>query len=120
MERADLHTHTTASDGLFSPEELVRTAKARGLGAIAVTDHDVTDGVEEAMRVGAAIGLEVLAGVEINTDRGDTEVHILGYCMDLADRGLQDCMDWLRQGRVNRAREMVEKLNAMGLSLIHI
>ncbi len=52
-----------------------------------------------------------------NTDRGDTEVHILGYCMDLADRGLQDCMDWLRQGRVNRAREMVEKLNAMGYSL---
>jgi len=117
MERADLHMHTTASDGTYTPEDLVRFAKAKGLAAIAITDHDVTDGVEEGMRIGREIGLEVLAGVEINTDHGETEIHVLGYGMDLADPGLVKTMDWLREGRVERARAMVEKLNALGYPL---
>lgn len=117
MKRADLHMHTTASDGVYTPERLVRAAKAMGLAAIAITDHDVTDGVEEGMRVGAEIGMEVLPGVEINTDHGDTEVHVLGYCMDLADAEMQNTMDWLRQGRVDRARAMVEALGALGFPL---
>ena len=103
MERADLHLHTTASDGVYAPADVVRFARARGLAAIAITDHDVTDGVEEAQRAGAASGLNVLAGVEINTDHGPTEVHILGYCMDLADPAFQRVIAWLRDGRVEQS-----------------
>jgi predicted metal-dependent phosphoesterase TrpH len=117
MQRADLHMHTTASDGTYTPEALVRAAKAKGLAAIAITDHDVTDGVEEGMRFGADIGLEVLAGVEINTDHGDTEIHVLGYAMDLSNPQMVETMDWLREGRMERARKMVEKLNALGYPL---
>lgn len=109
--------HTTASDGTYAPEDLVRFAKAKGLAAIAITDHDVTDGVEEGIRVGREIGLEVLPGVEINTDHGDTEIHVLGYCMDLTNPELIKTMDWLRDGRVDRARVMVEKLNALGYAM---
>ncbi|HEY3265716.1 MAG TPA: PHP domain-containing protein [Armatimonadota bacterium] len=117
MEQADLHMHTTASDGIFSPADVVRFARAKGLAAIAITDHDVTDGVEEARLAGEEKGLVVLPGVEINTDHGDTEIHVLGYCMDLATPRFQATMDWLRQGRVDRARQMVTKLSMMGCPL---
>lgn len=117
MNKADLHLHTTASDGLYSPHDLVKACKSFGLAAIAITDHDVTDGVEEACEIGAQVGLEVLAGVEINTDHGPTEVHVLGYCMDMRDEDFQRTMDWLREGRVTRAREMVHKLATLGCPL---
>jgi predicted metal-dependent phosphoesterase TrpH len=117
MHQADLHLHTTASDGVFSPADVVRFARARGLAAIAITDHDVTDGVEEAQRAGAGCGLDVLPGVEINTDFGPTEVHILGYCMDLADPEFQRVIAWLRDGRVERARQMVTRLVEMGVPI---
>jgi 3',5'-nucleoside bisphosphate phosphatase len=114
MERADLHMHTTASDGVVEPADLVRLVSAQGIAAIAVTDHDVTDGVFEAMNEGKSRGIEVLAGVEINTDLGDTEVHVLGYLMDIQDVGFQATMEWLREGRVQRARKMVQRLNELG------
>lgn len=117
MERADLHIHTTASDGLLSPSDLVSAAAARGLAAIAITDHDVTDGVEEAARAGQRAGLDVLAGVEINTDHGTTEIHVLGYCMDIANARFQKTIGWLREGRLNRARAMVDRLRALGCPL---
>ncbi|HEY3414012.1 MAG TPA: PHP domain-containing protein [Armatimonadota bacterium] len=114
MQRADLHLHTTVSDGVLEPLALVKACSALGLAAIAITDHDVTDGVEEAVAAGLKHGVEVIAGVEINTDHGPTEIHILGYGLNLADPGFQKTMTWLREGRVSRAREMVGLLRRLG------
>ncbi|MGE5602369.1 MAG: PHP domain-containing protein, partial [Nitrososphaerales archaeon] len=76
MNQVDLHTHTTASDGSFAPAQLVYRASRLGLKVMAVTDHDTVAGVREAQAAGAAAGVEVIAGVEINTDVPSAEVHV--------------------------------------------
>ncbi|MGH2505473.1 MAG: PHP domain-containing protein, partial [Ktedonobacterales bacterium] len=79
--RIDLHTHSTASDGLLAPDALVRFAREQGLDLIALTDHDTTAGVAAARAEGERIGLTVIDGIEINTDlpEGGGEAHVLGY-----------------------------------------
>ncbi|MHB1131221.1 MAG: PHP domain-containing protein [Chloroflexota bacterium] len=113
--RCDLHLHTTASDGTNTPGELVALATAAGLAAIAVTDHDSTEGVAEAQAAAAQSGLEVIAGVELSTDVPQGEVHVLGYFVAPAAAELQETLRRLREGRRGRARKMVEKLTALGL-----
>jgi len=113
--RIDLHTHTTASDGLLPPERLVRLAKDAGVGILAVADHDTTDAVDPAMAEGRRLGVEVIPAVEINTDVDATEVHVLGYYIDHRQGWFQEFLTRLRDGRVNRAARMVEKLNALGI-----
>jgi predicted metal-dependent phosphoesterase TrpH len=82
-QRADLHLHSTASDGYNSPSELVHMALEEGLHVIALTDHDTTGGVAEALRAAQGTTLIVIPGVEISTDAAsDCEIHILGYCID--------------------------------------
>lgn len=115
--RADLHTHTTASDGTLSPAELVRQARAAGLQVLAVTDHDTTCGIPEALEEASRCGVEVVPGVELSTDVPGTEVHILGYFVDWHDPGLLALLRRMREGRVARAREMVRRLNQLGIPL---
>jgi hypothetical protein len=113
--RIDLHVHTTASDGLLSPVRLLGLAKDAGVGILAVTDHDSTDAVDAAMNEGWRLGVEVIPAVEINTDVDTTEVHVLGYYIDHRQSWLQEFLTRQRDGRVNRAARMVEKLNALGI-----
>lgn len=115
--RIDLHTHTTASDGLLSAEALVTLAKDAGVGVLAVADHDSTDSVDAATAAGARLGVEVIPAVEINTDVDDAEVHVLGYYIDHHQSWLQEFLQRLRDGRVNRAAKMVEKLNRLGIRI---
>ncbi|MBI2910899.1 MAG: PHP domain-containing protein, partial [Chloroflexi bacterium] len=83
MPGADLHLHTTCSDGTLSPTDLVRRAAAAGLEVIAITDHDTVDGLAEAFEAACEFpGLQVIPGVELSTDIPRSEVHILGYFMD--------------------------------------
>ena len=114
MNQVDLHCHTTASDGVLSPAALVARGAGLGLKVIAITDHDSTDGVAEAMAAGTKYGVVVIPGVEINTDVPGSEVHILGYFVDHADSALNETLLRLRDGRVDRARRMAELLSAMG------
>ncbi|MCX7669790.1 MAG: PHP domain-containing protein [Anaerolineae bacterium] len=114
MNTVDLHCHTTASDGALTPAQLVQRAARLGLKAIAITDHDSTDGVAPALEVAPHYGIEVIPGVEINTDVPGTEVHILGYFLDHADPSLNGELARLRDGRIGRARRMAEKLAEMG------
>lgn len=72
----DLHVHSTASDGTFTPTELVAEAKRCGLSAFALTDHDTVDGISEALAAGEASGLEVIPGVELSTEYNETEIHV--------------------------------------------
>ncbi len=113
----DLHIHTTASDGTYSPAEVVRRAKRLGFKAIAITDHDTVEGIREAQEEGKRIGLEVLAGIELNTDYENTEIHILGYLFNLDDRDFLGTLEKLKEARDMRVRQIVQKLQNLGLDI---
>ena len=109
----DLHTHTVCSDGSMTPAELVRHAKASGLAAVAVSDHDTADGVKEAMTVGKEIGIEVIPAIELSAI-SDTETHILGYFIDPDSDALVKAVDnirAIRTQRIGETCEMLEKYN---------
>lgn len=110
----DLHLHTTASDGRLTPQELVSLAISRELKVIALTDHDSTEGVEEGVETARGTELDVIAGVEINTDSVQGEAHVLGYFLDLHDAGLQACLQQRRRDRLERGLGIVRKLQDLG------
>jgi 3',5'-nucleoside bisphosphate phosphatase len=112
----DLHAHSTASDGSMSPRELVRHAKASGLAAIALTDHDTIDGIEEAMDEGNKVGLEVIAGLEISVDY-KPEMHMLGYFFDGKHNNIKATLQELRESRKIRNPKIVNKLNELGFDI---
>ncbi|MHB1345461.1 MAG: PHP domain-containing protein [Thermoleophilia bacterium] len=113
----DLHLHTTASDGTDAPAEVVRKARDLGLRVIAITDHDSTEGVAEAIASARGTDLEVIPGIEISTDVPLGEIHILGYFVDVADGELQNMLRLLRESRHGRARRMVDKLRDLGMDV---
>ncbi len=112
----DLHTHTTASDGILPPEQVVEAAAAAGLKAIAITDHDTIDGVAAAREAGARLGVRVVPGVELSASMGENEIHILALDVSKLDRIEQRLSD-LRNLRLGRARLIVDKLNALGVGV---
>ena len=113
----DLHCHTTASDGTFTPGELVEEARRRGLAAIAVTDHDSVAGIDEATARGAQIDVEVVPGLELSTDVDNGEVHILGYFVNPEDRELLALLESQRASRQERVRKMLDRLSDLGVQL---
>ncbi len=119
VNEIDLHTHSTASDGLYSPAELVRLAYAAGLTRLGLVDHDTTDGLEEAEREGEALGVTVIPGIEINTDlpQGLGDAHILGSYIEYARPAFQRSLRALRDARERRGERMVERLRALGVDI---
>jgi predicted metal-dependent phosphoesterase TrpH len=115
MGKLDLHIHTTASDGVLSPGEVVRVAIDKGLEAIAITDHDTTDGIDGALAAARGARLEVIPGIELSAEEGSREVHVLGYYIDHRDQALQEKLAVLRRARRERAWKMVKKLEGMGM-----
>lgn len=116
MKRIDLHTHSLCSDGAQVPADVVRTAAEAGLAAIALSDHDCIDGVQEAMDAGKALGVEVIPAVELSA-QSDTELHILGYFIDIHNKKLQDMMAYALQVRDERQEEVCRKLNEQGFDI---
>lgn len=117
MSLADLHVHSTASDGELSPSDVVAKAASIGLSAIALTDHDTMDGLVEAQAAGSLHGVRVVPGIELSTEFGDTEIHILGYFIQ-PNRGiLQSKLEQLREARCQRALEILRRLQNIGLSI---
>ena len=95
----DLHLHTLASDGRLTPTELVRLGASQGLQTMAVTDHDTTDGLEEAFEAAKEFpGLRVIPGIELSADVPGDEVHVLGYFIDPGNAELQSELLRFRQG----------------------
>jgi predicted metal-dependent phosphoesterase TrpH len=117
MPGIDLHTHTDRSDGTFAPAELVRLAAARGLDVVAVTDHDTTEGLEEAIAVGSEAGIEIVPGVELSAEHEGRSIHVLCYWMDVANAGLQEELQRLRDERFLRGERMVGKLRDLGMPI---
>ncbi len=118
MNKVDLHIHTTASDGKFSPEEIVRKASEIGLAYIAITDHDSISGVNPAREAAVSFpGVTVIGGVEINTDIPSGELHVLGYLFNPEGDELKTVLERLRNSRVERAKKMVHKLGMLGINI---
>lgn len=113
----DLHTHSTYSDGSLNPAELVRKAIRSGLDGIALTDHDTVSGIEEALTEAAKHKFYFLPGVELTTDFGDVEAHILGYNLDFKNRGLLQKLNMVLESRNERARLIIKKLNKAKIPL---
>jgi predicted metal-dependent phosphoesterase TrpH len=114
----DLHTHTTASDGTLRPRELVAEAARRGVRVLAVTDHDSTDGLAEAIEEAQRRPpLTIVPGIEINCDVEGAEIHILGYCMDYEARWFQDFCRAQREERRARVHRMADRLAELGMPI---
>ena len=114
--KVDLHLHTVASDGRLTPTELVQLAARKGLRTISVTDHDTTDGLAEAFDAAKEYpGLRVVPGIELSADVPGDEVHVLGYFIDPEDEELQSELARFREGRLGRAKGMVDKLGELGI-----
>jgi len=114
----DLHIHTTASDGAYTPAEVVQLAREAHLACIAITDHDSTDGVLPAAEIGQRLGIRVVPGVEINAMWQGQSVHILGYFVDVQGAELQMVIRRQRDGRLYRAQQMVARLHGLGMPIL--
>jgi 3',5'-nucleoside bisphosphate phosphatase len=114
MPGFDLHTHSTFSDGTLDPEEVVELATTRDLTGIALTDHDSTLGVQRARAAATGTGLAVLLGCELSAEHDANPVHVLGYGFDPDEPAFAARRAWIREGRVGRARRMVERLRGLG------
>ena len=118
VSQVDLHIHSTASDGRFSPAEIVHKAVELGLTVIAISDHDTVEGIAPALEAAKAFpGLKIIPGVEISTDATSGEVHILGYFVDPANHELQVALERFRKSRRERAKEMINKLGDLGIHI---
>lgn len=112
----DLHTHTVHSDGSMTPAEVVEEAARAGLAAIAVSDHDCMDGVEEAVSAGKRLGVEVIPAVELSVQSA-TETHILGYCIDIHNKAMVDKLEEVKLVRSKRNEETCENLRRLGFDV---
>lgn len=117
MGTVDLHTHTTASDGLLTPAELVLLAEKKGLKALAITDHDTVSGLEEAMEEAKGLKVEIIPGIEISTTYRGQNIHLLGYFIDHTSPGLAEDLKELKEGRHRRNEQIIKRLNELGISI---
>jgi 3',5'-nucleoside bisphosphate phosphatase len=115
----DLHTHSTASDGSLTPTELIRYSATKRLLAIALTDHDCVDGLDEAVTEGDRLGIEVITAVELSADHSDGTMHILGFFVDRRQQGFCDRLGRLQEARRERNQKIIEKLQALDLKITY-
>ena len=113
----DLHTHTTASDGRCTPPELVWRASAAGVRVLSVTDHDTVAAWEPASTACSAAGIELVPGIEITAIAGGADVHVLGYFIDVHAPALRSFLAQQRRSRIDRVRQMIDRLGSLGISL---
>ena len=113
----DLHIHTTASDGLLTPEEVVEIAKREGLSAISITDHDTIDGYQASKKMAEELEIELIPALELSTSHKGEDFHILGYLIDCENPEFLKKINSFQEERRVRGEEMVEKLNELGIDL---
>lgn len=114
---ADLHLHSSFSDGEWSPQEIIKQAKELGLSAVAIADHDTVDAIVNLKEEISTAGIELIPAVEINTDLDDKEIHILGYLIDIDSPILISVLKNQREARIRRNKEIINKLNRLGFKL---
>jgi len=119
MSRIDLHLHTTHSDGSLRPSDVLVIAKQANVSALAITDHDITTGIPEALAAGEALGIEVIPGVEISSFDGKSELHILGYFVQWDEPAFNQRLAQLRESRHRRNPLIIERLREAGLDVTY-
>ena len=118
MEKlTDLHTHSTASDGTFSPSDVAELAKDAGLASVALTDHDTTDGLDEFMEAGRSLGIETIPGIELAAGYKNTELHIVGLFIDYKSSALKESMEFIVNERNERNKKMIKALSRIGMEI---
>ncbi|MBD3390867.1 MAG: PHP domain-containing protein [Chitinivibrionales bacterium] len=113
----DLHIHSTYSDGTCPVREIVELAFEKNLRTISITDHDCIDSYPFARELGNGVGLEVIPGVELSSEIGGVDIHILGYFVDIQNRALNDKLREMKEARYHRAKKIVANLNGQGIDL---
>ena len=117
MRYADLHVHTSKSDGTFTPEEVVREGLARGLSTIAITDHDTVEAIPQAQAQAKGTDLEIISGIELTAQYENQEIHILGYFIDYKNGTLLEKLKTVQLKRIERIYKIVNNLGEQGVSL---
>jgi hypothetical protein len=117
MGRYDLHVHTSASDGVYSPAEIVAMAVQLGVNVIALTDHDTVAGIPEAMQAASNSAVRVIPGVEISAESDGVQAHILGYYVDHTARPFVEGLQRFAEARLERAHCIMDRLSDLGISL---
>lgn len=117
MKKVDLHIHTVFSDGTLSPEEVVTEAYNHNLSAIAIADHDEVSGVKRGYEMCKNLGVELIPAVELSSKKDNRSLHILGYFVDITHPDLTAFIDSMHHSRLERAKEMVHKLQSLGISI---
>ncbi len=122
LRKVDLHVHSTASDGLLTPSELVSLAGEKGISVLSITDHDTVSGVREALVAGKSLGITVVPGIEVTADTsflggGRREFHVLGYYFDVSSPAISDLTEFFHNSRVKRNEELVGKLESLGFDI---
>jgi len=117
VSNIDLHCHTTASDGTFSPEEFILEAKRLGVTTVAITDHDTLDGIQEAVDAGEKAGVRVIPGVELSAEFSGGRVHVLGYHIDYTDPTLVGTLAEMANERKERIPKVVKALQGIGFKI---
>jgi len=117
MKDIDMHVHTTASDGSLTPTQVVARAREKGLGGIAITDHDTVEGIQEALDTARDTDFLVLPGIELSTEKQGDEIHILGYGINYYDSSLLKILDFLKNQRLLRGEKMIQRLQGLGLNV---
>lgn len=113
MDWIDLHVHSTASDGTFTPSELVEYALKKGLRAMALTDHDTVEGLDEASAAAAGTGLELVPGIEFSTEYQGKDIHILGLDLNWRQESFRNALTDFQDSRTRRNEEMAERLRSL-------
>jgi predicted metal-dependent phosphoesterase TrpH len=117
LKFADLHIHTTISDGWLTPEETVEEAYRAGLSAISIADHDSVVGIMAAIETGSKFGVEVIPGVELHTGYDGREFHILGYFVDWRNRWFNEKLHSVQEAKVDKAKIILERLRNLNIDI---
>lgn len=117
MGYIDLHVHSTASDGTYTPSQLVEYACKKGLCAFALTDHDTVDGIDEALNAAQNMPVKVIPGVELACPYNGFEIHILGYNFDYKSEGITAMLKRIREARADRNIKMCDLLSKHGMEI---
>lgn len=117
MAVGDFHLHSTASDGVHTPTWVMETAAAHGVQTLSLTDHDSTEGFAEAKQAADRLGLRLIPGIELSTDLGQSDVHLLGFGINVGSKPLQEFLSWQREGRIGRTHKIVAILRENGMPI---
>ena len=115
--KIDLHSHTKFSDGYFTPQELLEKVSEKNISVLAITDHDTVDAIPSAITLGKKFGITVIPGVELSSQDGERDLHILGYFIDIENEKFKNYLKLFQSERIYRAERIVKKLNTLGYSI---